>query len=243
MSEQTKSEENGGSVVLPLGAGVGSAWLTRRGYDSAANKLAKDAMGIINGVDDGLVKAAEQAMISVKTLSGNYCDAKKLATPEYLKGIQQIIVNPLFRDGKKLFDVKFYSGDLGRLNLIIDADKLPGVAAGLLKDGKTPLTLMGENMAEFTQGGENSWVAKTAAEAEHNLLKAVRASEVYKKAGGGMRGVFSHMEGTGKAGVVIGTVVAAAGLIIGVKNMFSRSHTSRVEAERVNTSASEKGIA
>ena len=235
---ETKTEEKGGSVVLPTVIGAGAGYIAKKTYDSGANKLVASALEV--GEKDA--KAAPDALKTAanKIVDGNAKLADTLHASQALKadgaiaGATSVTIEKAAGEGAKGFTVK-----VGE-QAIHGVDKLKGEAKALLPEGKTIATIEGDAVKKLTEGGAKSWLGRTAAKAEEGVYKAIRGDKAWKDAGGGIKATFSHMSTGGKVGLVAASAVAAIGLGTGVKNLFT-SHTSRVEADRA-TPATGKSV-
>ncbi len=243
MVEQTEEK---GSVVLPLVVGAGAAVGTHHLYTKGANKLAIDALDNAipaegaKVVPEALKTAAHEVAGADAALAQNFTSAKVMQEEGRIANITGAKIEKLTAEGSKGYNVTFTHPEGAASTFTVD--KLKGEASKLLKDGEVVKDIAGDELKTLTANGKSSWVAKTAANVEQEAAKALRKSDVYKKAGAGIGATFSHMSGGGKAALIGAGAVAAVGLGVGVKNMFGGSKTSRIEAER-NAPAGEKGMA
>lgn len=246
-NEQAAPEEKKG-VVLPTVVGIGAGAGTKMLYEKAANKLALDALAPQAAAP---AVAGEAAAPAAKAISadlrkgaveaaghgGPGSQKYKLDGARDLKGAQLSggTISKATGEGAKGAELAFTSANGRTIN--VQVDKLTGEGSKLLGD-KASVTLTGDQLKTLTEGGEKSWVAKTAAQAEKEVAKNIRGNEAYKKAAGGLFGsvgkTFSHASGMGKAGIVAGSVLATVGVVTGVKRMFS-SHTERASAPATGT--------
>lgn len=230
MAEQTQNEESG-SVALPLAIGVGAGVGTKILYSKGANQFVADAIAGKEGVKEELVRAAKGVVQADSTLNTNQLAANFLKEEGRIANLTGATIEKMTGENAKGFKVNLIhpEGTASTLTVM----NLDGEAAGLLKEGQQSVNVAGEELAKLTKGAEKSWVAKTAAKAEQEVIKAVRGNEAWSQAGGGIKSAIGHMSGGGKVMVGAAAVATVAGLGIGIKNMLSNpSHTNRIEADR-----------
>lgn len=241
MSEQQQTEEKG-SVALPLAAAAVDAYGVRHVYQKAANSLADAAANAghlaegAKAAPEALQAAAKEVLAADAALAESFTAAKVLQEEGRIAALTGVTVEKAVGEGAKGFDVTFHHpGE--KVSRISGVEKLPESVKKVMGEASS-VKVQGDALQALTRDGAKSWVGKTAQKAEQGVAQAIRKSEPWKRAGGGMKAAFSHASGAGKAGIVVGSVVAAAGIYAGVKNLFSSPHTARVEADRAAPEAS-----
>jgi hypothetical protein len=238
MNDQTEEK---GPVLMPLAVSAAAGVGVKMMDTAAHNQLAQDArftVDIRRGVERvppakvvpaELVAAASEALPDQGPLHLQHTTVRVLQEAKIPENLQSIKITKNTGPGSK-YVIEFLHGS--GYPSILHVDALKGEAAKLMADNAECL-IQGEKLQELTKGGPKSWLYKTAIEAEAGVNKAIRATPKWQESIKRTSG-FHHMGAVGKTGMIASATVAAIGLVVGIKNMFSgpSSHVARIEAER-----------